>query len=78
MPPVLPWEDMLADELSVQILREIRDEVRATNSRLERLERHVTESAPRLASAVTALTSAVSELTAVLREECFARTGRPS
>ena len=74
--------DDVAD-LTVSILREIRDEVRKTNQRLdqtnerldqtnerlERLERRQTETEVRLATELVAVASAVGELTELLRQD---------
>ncbi len=69
--------------LTVSILREIRDEVRKTNQRLdqpnerldqtnerlERLEKRQTETEVRLATELVAVASAVGELTELLRQD---------
>jgi hypothetical protein len=70
---------MDSGDVTVEVLREIRDEVRATNTRLdalrhdtntrfERLERRQTESEVRLATELVAVTGAVREVRDLLRE----------
>jgi hypothetical protein len=72
-------------DLTVEILREIRDEIRHTNERLdttraevnerlERLEKRQTETEVRLASGLTAVVGAVRELSDILRDDRKLRT----
>jgi hypothetical protein len=72
-------------DLTVEILREIRDEIRHTNERLdttraevnerlERLEKRQTETEVRLASELTAVVCAVRELSDILRDDRKLRT----
>jgi hypothetical protein len=69
---------MEPSDLSVQILRSIRDEVRQTNARLdqtnsgieslrEELSRRIVESELRTATAIVELAGSVREMTGVLR-----------
>jgi chromosome segregation ATPase len=63
-------------DLTIEILKSIRDEVRSTNSRLdttnsrlEGLERRVTETEVRLATELEAVAGAVRELRDSFRED---------
>ena len=63
-------------DLGVQVLREIRDEVRktnerldSTNQRLENLERRHVETEVRLSTELVAIAAAVGELKDVLLED---------
>jgi hypothetical protein len=53
--------------LTLGVLREIRDETRKTNERLDRLERRQTETEVRLATELLAVSSAVREVRDLLR-----------
>jgi hypothetical protein len=48
--------------LTLEVLKEIRDEVRKTNERLERLERRQNETEVRLATELVAVSHAVLEV----------------
>jgi len=60
--------------LTLAVLKEIRDEVHKTNERLDRLERHQTETEVRLATELLAVSSAVHEVGDLLRTNLDVRT----
>ena len=55
--------------LSTRILKEIRDEVRRTNERLDAVAERITESELRTATALTELATTVRDLTVLLRTQ---------
>ena len=60
--------------LTLEVLKDIRDEVRKTNERLERLERRQTDTEVRLSTELVALASAVHEVGDMLRTNLSVRT----
>jgi hypothetical protein len=60
---------MSPTEITIEILKSIRDEVRATNTRLDETNARIVESELRTASAITGLHGTVSDLVDVLREQ---------
>ncbi len=59
---------------TVEILKEIRDEGRKTNERLERLERRQAESEIRIATEIVGVAGAVREVRELLREDLSLRS----
>ncbi len=59
--------------LTLAVLREIRDEVRKTNDRLEQFDRRQTETEVRLATELLAVSSAVHEVGDLLRNSLNVR-----
>jgi hypothetical protein len=55
-------------DLSTKVLIQIRDELRKTNERLDRLERRQTEDAVRVATELVAVAHAVGEVRDLLKE----------
>ena len=67
---------LVSDEVTIEILKSIRDEIRGTNERLERLEarsealeRRQVESEIRLATEIVAVVGAVNHVSEVLKED---------
>jgi hypothetical protein len=60
--------------LTLEVLKDIRDEVRKTNERLERLEQRQTDTEVRLSTELVALASAVHEVGDMLRTNLSVRT----
>ncbi|MBI4951665.1 MAG: hypothetical protein HY908_06500 [Myxococcales bacterium] len=56
-------------DLSLEILKQIRDELKQSNERLDRLERRQTETEVRLATELVAVATAVRDLRDVLLED---------
>jgi hypothetical protein len=56
-------------DMMIKILQEIRDELKETNSRLERVERRQTEADVRLATELTAVVGAIGDLKSVLVDD---------
>jgi hypothetical protein len=56
-------------DLTIEILKSIRDEARSTNTRLEGLDRRVTATKIRLANELVAVAGAVRELRDTFRED---------
>jgi hypothetical protein len=65
--------DPMATEVTIQILKSIRDEVKQTNARLDtlrnELSQRIVESELRTATAITELAGTVREMTSVLRQQ---------
>ncbi len=55
--------------LTIEILKDIRDGIRTTNERIDRLERRQVESETRIATELIAVAGAVNGLREDLREE---------
>jgi septal ring factor EnvC (AmiA/AmiB activator) len=56
-------------ELTIEVLKSIRDELRGTNTRLDRVERRQADTEVRLATEIVAVASAIHEVRDLLRED---------
>jgi hypothetical protein len=56
-------------DLTIEILKGIRDEIRGTNARLDGLERRQVEGETRVATEIVAVASVVREVRDLLRED---------
>ncbi|MGO9836038.1 MAG: hypothetical protein ACLP1X_17685 [Polyangiaceae bacterium] len=56
-------------DVTIEVLKGIRDEVRGTNARLDRVERRQADTEVRLATELVAVVDAVHEVRDLLRED---------
>jgi len=56
-------------DLTIEVLKSIRDELRGTNVRLDRVERRQADTEVRLATELVAVVGAVNEVRDLLRED---------
>jgi hypothetical protein len=59
----------MSDDITIEILESIRDEIRGTNVRLERLEKRQVETEIRLATEIVAVAGAVHTLTEAFKDD---------